>query len=84
MKIDAGGQQCTAAGRTAAMLPPTTEFSMLAPRWKSLDRIEWNNAIPEYNTIPQNIKLVLQLVIPLIVYFENLIAKNLDSKHPFS
>ena len=79
IKMDEGGQECT--GRTACMLPNDTEFTLIAARFEDND-VNWNSMVNEYDSIPQNMKLVLKHVVPAVVYHADQIVDTLDSRHP--
>ena len=80
IKAENGGG--LSVGRCNSLLPHNTDFSLLPPRFKPDANIPWSDMIPNYEEIPQNMKLVLKFVVPSIIYFAQPIRETLHSRNP--
>lgn len=55
---------------------------MVPARFPPNAKIDWYQIFPDYDSIPQNMKVVLNFVIPSLVYKANEIAVTLNKNHP--
>jgi hypothetical protein len=82
----AGGDQVV--GRTVAGLPINSkEFATLPPHFdatalQELNDIGWDNILEGYAHYPTGFKRVIPYLLASLLYHENYLRANLDSRHP--